>query len=371
MPFAVKKAESAAEVRKFILLPWSLYREDPCWVPPLIRERKNFLDRETNPFFEHAEVDLYLAVGENGDPVGRLAFILDHRHNEYHKEKVGFFGMYESIDDQEVADLLLHTALEQCRARGLTRLLGPMNLSTNHECGLLVDGFDTPPMMGIPYNPPYYPDLFRRWGLVKAKDLISLQLTPKEIPEYLQRTMARLNKRNRFTLRSLRMKRFREELDILWDIYNSGWSENWGFVPMTRKEFEFTVEGMKPIVHPEWCLIAEIDNQPVGFSLTLPNVNQILKPLNGRLFPLGWLKIFLNKNKIDTWRVLTLGVKKKFQRMGIDVALYHETYRLLIQHKAKMVEMSWVLEDNQRMLGPLYRIGAAVYKRHRIYERIC
>ncbi|MFQ5671590.1 MAG: hypothetical protein ACE5G9_00715 [Nitrospinales bacterium] len=368
----IQKVETPADKHAFIKLPWEIYKNDSRWVPPLLVERKKFLDPKANPFFDHAEVDFFLALGENRQPVGRIAFVVDHAHNTFHSQEVGFFGLFESIDDREVADRLLDVVYEGCRAKGLKKLLGPMNLSINHECGLLVEGFDKAPMLGIPYNPPYYSSLLEGWGLTKAKDLVCLKIAPFiRMPEYLEQAMVRIQKRNRFTVRCLRMDQFQKEIDVLWEIYNSAWERNWGFTPMTRDEFYFAADEMKHFIEPEFCLIAEIKDEPVGFSLTLPDINQVLKTLDGKLFPFGWARFLMNRKKIDSYRVLTLGVKKKFQRLGIDVSFYHKTYRRCLDQKVALCEMSWILEDNQAMLAPLYRMGADVYKRHRIYERTC
>lgn len=370
MGLEVKKVESAADKRKFLKLPWKIYRDQPLWVPPLLDEQKKFLNPKVNPFFETAEVEYFLVLSDDLEPVGRVAAILNRAYNEFHSEQVGFFGMYESIDDQGVADLLLDTAYHWCLAKGCNKIIGPANLSTNHECGLLIEGYDLPPMFGMPYNPPYYSKQFQQWGLVKAKDLVSFNISPfVKVPEYMDRANTKIRKRNRFTLRSLRLDRFWEEVDIIWDVYNSAWSANWGFVPMTRKEFVFSAEGMKKIAVEDFCFIAEVGSQPVGFSLMIPNINQVLKSMNGRLLPFGWLKFLLNKKKIDTSRVLTLGVKKEFQRQGIDLCLYYETYKKCVEKNMALCEMSWVLEDNEGMTAPLHRMGAKIYKRHRIYER--
>ncbi len=371
MLLAVKKVESESEKRKFIRLPWKIYHNYPQWVPPLLFERKKFLNTGSNPFFEHAQVDLFLAFSNDREPIGRIALILDRTHNEFHAENVCFFGLFECIDDQKTADLLLDTAFDWCRSQGADKLLGPMNLSTNHECGLLVEGFEECSMIGIPFNPPYYSKLLTNWGLKKSKDLLSLYLYPHTVPEYLERAMVRIKKRNHFTIRPLRIDAFEKEIDLIWDVYNSAWSRNWGFVPMTRKEFGYAAEEMKSIVLPDLCFIAEKNNEPVGFSLSIPNMNQATKSMNGKLFPTGLVKYHLNKKKISTYRVLTLGVKKNCQRLGIDVNFYYETYKWLAKHRAELVEMSWILEDNQAMLAPLYRMNGKVYKRHRIYEREC
>lgn len=370
MGFELVKVETRQDLERFIRLPWKIYKDQPCWVPPLIRERKTFLNSDINPFFEHADADLFLAVDSDRSPVGRIALVHDRNFQDVHSESVGMFGMFESVNDPNLFKLLLDQAYQWCRDRKHARLMGPMNLSTNHECGLLVEGFESPTMFGIPYNPEFYAGHFEAWGLQKAKDLLALRLDLVKIPDYLERAAIKLNQRNHFNVRSLDPAQFEKEISILWDIYNSAWSVNWGFVPMTQKEFEFSAREMKSIIQPEFCLIAEVNGEPAGFSLALPDVNQVLKKMDGSLFPFGWARFLWGKNKIDAYRVLTLGVKKKYRRLGIDAWFYYETYRLFLEKKIKWCEMSWLLEDNKSILEPMYRIGGTVYKRHRIYERL-
>ena len=246
------KVETSRDLERFVRLPWKIYKDQPYWVPPLIRERKQFLNPDINPFFEHAEVDLFLAVDAGQSPVGRIALIHDRSYQDLHPEPVGMFGMFESVDDPIISHLLLDKAYQWCQERGFARLMGPMNLSTNHECGLLIEGFDSPTMFGIPYNPEYYKKHFEAWGLQKAQDLVAFKMDPIQIPDYLKHAAVKLKQRNRFTVRCLNLDRFEKEISILWDIYNSAWSRNWGFVPMTRKEFEFSAREMKSIVQPEF-----------------------------------------------------------------------------------------------------------------------
>lgn len=363
------KVETRQDRERFIRLPWKIYKNQPSWVPPLIWEREKFLNPEINPFFEHAEVDLFLAVDADQSPVGRIALVHDRNYQKLHSEPLGMFGMFESVDDSRVFRLLLDQAHQWCQERAFSRLMGPMNLSTNHECGLLVEGFDSPTMFGIPYNPEYYGKHFEAWGLQKAKDLLAFRLDLIKVPDYLEKVAVKLKSRNHFNVRCLDMSRFEKEISVIWDIYNSAWDLNWGFVPMTQKEFEFSAREMKAIVQPEFCMIAEVKGEPVGFSLALPDVNQVLKKLDGSLFPFGWARFLWNKNKIDSYRVLTLGVKKKYRRLGIDAWFYYETYRLFIEKNIKWCEMSWLLEDNKGIVEPMHRIGGEIYKRHRIYER--
>lgn len=369
MTIVLKKVKSSADIDRFIQFPHQLYSEDTLWVAPLDSERKKFLSPEVNPFFDHAEVEYFLAVSTDGKILGRIAAIVDHDHNRFHKESTGFFGMFECVNDAEVSTLLLNAAEQWCREKGMDRIRGPLSLSINHECGLLVENFDDSPVLGMPYNPPYYADLFIHWGLKKVKDLVSLDLQLIQVPEYLQRAVSLIQKRNRFSIRCLQMDRFDEEMDVLWDIYNAAWETNWGFVPMNHKEFVFTAQEMKRVVDPRLCFIAEVNGEPAGFSLTLPDVNQALKPMKGKLFPFGWLKFILGKRRINRSRVITLGVKKQFQRLGIDAFFYHATYKQLMELNIFRVDMSWILEDNQAMISPIEKIGGVPYKRHRIYER--
>ena len=353
------KVETPRDLERFVRLPWKIYKDQPCWVPPLIWERKKFLNPDSNPFFEHAEVELFLALDAGQSPVGRIALIHDRNYQELHPEPVGMFGMFESVDDPTISHLLLDKAYQWCQEKGFARLMGPMNLSTNHECGLF----------GIPYNPEYYREHFAAWGLEKAQDLVAMRLDFIKVPDYLERAAVKLKQRNHFTIRCLDLSQFEKELAVLWDIYNSAWSSNWGFVPMTQKEFEFSAREMKSFVQPEFCLIAEVKGEPAGFSLVLPDVNQVLKELDGRLFPFGWARFLWQKNKIDAYRVPMLGVKKKFRRLGIDAWFYYEIYKMFLEKKIEWCELSWLLEDNKSIIDPMHRIGGKIYKRHRIYER--
>ncbi len=365
----LKKVESPGDTDRFIRFPHQIYSDNSPWVAPLNGERKKFLSPETNPFFDHAEAEFFLALSTDGKTLGRIAAIVDHDHNRFHKEKTGFFGMFECVNDVEVSALLFNAAEQWCRKKEMDRIRGPLNLSINHECGLLVENFDDPPVLGIPYNPPYYADLFHHWGLEKTRDLISLEIQLTHIPDYLERAVTLIKKRNRFNIRCLQMDRFEEEMNVLWEIYNAAWEANWGFVPMNHKEFIFTAREMKHVVNPRLCFIAEVNGEPAGFSLALPDVNQALKSMKGKLFPFGWLKFILRKRRINRFRVITLGVKKQFQRLGIDAFFYHATYKQLMEINIFRVDMSWVLEDNRAMIGPIEKIGGVPYKRHRIYER--
>jgi hypothetical protein len=369
MGFKLVKVKTLQDLDQFIRLPWKIYKDHPCWVPPLIKERKKFLNPDINPFFEHAEVDLFLAMDSDRSLLGRIALIYDQNYKNLYSEPVGMFGMFESVDDLNIFQLLIDKSYEWFREKGCARLIGPMNLSTNHECGLLIEGFESPTMVGIPYNPEYYVKNFKKCGLQKAKDLVSFKLDLVKVPDYLERVAVKLKRRAHFNIRPLNLKQFENEISILWNIYNSAWSLNWGFVPMTQKEFEFSIMEVKPIIQPELCLIAEVKGDPAGFSMALPDINQVLMGLNGSLFPFGWARFLWKKNKISAYRIPILGVKQKYRRLGIDAVFYYETYKLFLEKKINWCEMSWLLEDNKGILDPMHRIGGVIYKRHRIYER--
>ena len=369
MAFSIKEVKTPADKKQFIRLPWKVYGDSSIWVPPLISERKKFLDPTVNPFFKDSKVDLFLVVSNNRTVVGRVALIENYAHNKKLSQRVGFFGMFEVINNKQASNLLLGEAEKWCQEKQLNKLVGPVNLSTNHECGLLVDGFDIPPVIGMPYNPPYYSNLLEGWGLEKLKDLVSLRMELPKVPEYLASAMSRIKKRGRFMVRPFRLDSFYEEIEAIWHIYNESWVDNWGFIPMSREEFLYSANEMRSFFQPGYCFIAEVNGEPVGFSLTLPDINVILKEMNGRIFPFGWAKFFWNKNKIKLYRVVALGVKKQYRRLGVDVALYYETYKKFVENKIKWCDMSWMLEDNKDILSPVFRLGGVIYKRHRIYER--
>ena len=369
MGWEVSKVSTPNDLTRFLRVPHQIYRDDPNYIFPLEFERRKFLDPARNPFFDQAEVDHFLLTDSHGQTAGRISAVLDNASNKYHDEQTGCFGLFECINDEEAANTLLDTVKNWCQVRKLETLRGPMNLSSNHECGLLVDGFDSPPVFGITYNLPYYADLLEQWGLTKAKDLLNLGLIPIEVPEYMVKAEEKLMKRGRFTVRTLRPDQFDKELEIIWDVYNDAWSKNWGFVPMTHKEFWFAASEMKAILIPEMCFIAEINGEPAGFSLSLPDFNQTLKKINGRLFPLGFRHLLFGRKKADAIRTLTLGVKKKYRRLGIDLVFYRRTYQWGVDNKINLCDQSWLLEDNPSIVEPIKRLGGQQYKLHRIYER--
>jgi len=340
-------------------------------VPPLIVERKGFLDIGKNPFFKHAEVVFYLAK-RDGQTVGRIAGIVNHNHIEFHQEKAGFFGLFECVKDYQVAKALLDTVREWLKSKGMEIVRGPANFSSNEEWGFLAEGFDSRPVIMMGYNPPYYLDFMEKYGMIKAKDLYAYFIDESlPTPARVVRMAENIKKRENVKIRNLNMKKFGNEVEGIKQIYNSAWSKNWGFIPMTDEEFDHLAKNLKQIVDPHMIFIAEVDGKPAGFSLALPDFNQVLVRLNGRLFPFGILKLLWHtkiKNKIDGVRIITMGVMPEFQKRGIDTVFYVETYNVGVKRGYKWAEMSWVLEDNTLMNRVLKLLGARLYKRYRIYE---
>ncbi len=357
-------------LNEFVELPFSIYRDDPLWVPPLRIAVKELLDRKKHPFYVNADAELFLARRE-GKVVGRIAAIFDRNHNKFHEESAGFFGFYESVDDKEVAKALLKTAREWVFARGAKFLRGPVNPSTNYECGLLVDGFDSSPMVMMTYNRPYYPALLESVGLRKAMDLYAYQVVNAESAalDRIAKVADRALARSGVKIRPINMKDYTAEVGRVWDVYNAAWSKNWGFVPMTREEFFLMGKEMKMILKPEMVLIGEVGDRMVGFALALPDVNYALKPARGRLLPTGLFKILYHQRFIPSVRTIALGVVEEFRTTGVAPAFYAELIR-----KARALgfqgpcEMSWILENNLPMRRSAELMGAKIAKTYRLYD---
>ena len=372
--FRIKKVEDKQDLMEFIKFPWRVYRDDPYWVPPLISERKDFLDPQKNPFFEHSEVELFLAQ-RNGETIGTVAAIINDNHNAFHEEKAGFFGLFEVIEDYAVADGLLTTARDWVKAKGMDVIRGPMNMSINDECGLLVDGFDSSPVVMMTYNPRYYVNLIERFGFVKAKDLYAYIVSTdifnskiENIPSKFLRVAEIAQKRAGVRVRKINMKDFDAEVEKAKVVYNSAWEKNWGAVPMTDAEFDHLAHGLKQFLDPDLLLLAEVDDRPVGIFVGLPDVNQPLLHVNGRLFPFGWIKYLWYRRKIDILRGLIMGVIAEYRERGVDALMYVEAAKEAFRKGYKRCEMSWILEDNVMMNRIIQRIGGEVYKTYRIYE---
>ncbi|NNF07265.1 MAG: N-acetyltransferase [Candidatus Eisenbacteria bacterium] len=367
MSLTIEKVQSKRDLHAFVTFPWKIYKNDPKWVPPLIGDVKKLLSNK-NPFMEHGAIESYLAK-RNGKVVGRISAVRNAAHETFHRESVGFFGFFECIDDIEVARALMDQAKARVKSWGLNAILGPMSPSTNDECGLLVDGYDTPPMILMAHNPPYYAKLMEELGLVKAKDMYAYIITSDTVPERLVRGAKIAKKRNPdVVVRPMDKKNFEAEVKIFRDVYNQAWEKNWGFVPMTDAEIDHMSAALKPAVDPGLIRIAEVDGKPVGFALGLPDMNQAIRHANGRLFPFGLIKLLWQARKINQARIVALGLVEGYRRSGIDVILYHDLFAYGMEKGINTGEFSWILEDNVAMLKPLESMGASIYKTYRIYE---
>lgn len=369
----ILQAESESDKNKFIEFPYKLYANAENWVEPLRFDVKNNLNVKKNPFYQHAKIKLWLAK-KDGEIVGRIAGIINSAHNKFYNDKVGFFGFFECIDDKNVSKQLFDKAMEFIKENGMDTLRGPVNPSTNDECGLLVEGFDSPPVMLMPYNPKYYIDLYEDYGLIKAKDLLALWISKDVVKD--EKMMDKLNrisdmiiKKENLTIRNVNMKDFKNEVQKVREVYNNAWQDNWGFVPMSEEEFNFIAANLKLAVDPAYVEFAEIDGKPIGFSLAIPDINQAIKGLNGKLFPFGIFKFLANKKKIDQLRVIIMGVKKEYHKKGIDAVFYRNIIKAGNKGNIRGAEISWVLEDNLAMKQTAEKLGARVYKTYRIYDK--
>lgn len=365
----IQRVKSRADLKEFIRLPWRIYEGDPNWVPPLIQDVKDKLNKRKNPFFEHADMELFLAR-RNKDVTGRIAAIVDDHHNAVHDEKVVFFGMYESVDDSATAKALLDDAAAWGRERGMNILRGPMNLSLNDECAFLLEGFDFPPTVMMPYNPPFYLDLMKENGLSKVKDLYAFFLEQDHVAaDKVGAITERVRRETKFTLRTIDVARAEEEAKAIAAIYNDGWKNNWGFVPWTDNEMRHMVKNLKRLADPSLVIIAEERGKPAGFAFGLPNYNEVLKTMNGRLFPFGFIKFLLGRKNIKGLRAAVFGVLQAYRHTGLSYLLYDELNKNGTARGYQWGEMSWQLEDNDAINRFAVSIGGRIYKKYRIFEK--
>ena len=367
-PISIEEVKTDRELLAFIRFPWEIYKGNPYWVPPLIKDQLQKLS-PTYPFRSHSEMILFLAYQEE-TIVGRIAGIIDHHYVEFHQEKIGFFGFFESIPEAEVAENLFARVRSWLKGHGMEKMAGPMNPSTNDECGLLIEGFEVSPCLMMPYNPEYYPDLTEGAGLKKVMDLYAYSLEEATFHlDRLNRITEKLGKREpQLRIRPINLKNFESELTIIKELYNQAWSKNWGFVPLTEAEIDDLAKNLKPLVVPDLVLFAYWGEEPVGFSVALPNYNEVLKHLNGKIGLLGGLKFLYYSKKIHKIRVMLLGVKHAFRMKGIEGFLYLETFKRGIQKGYYRAECSWILESNPLMQHGLEAMGGKRYKTYRIYE---
>ncbi|MBY0416374.1 MAG: hypothetical protein K2Q18_19520 [Bdellovibrionales bacterium] len=360
------------DLNAFIDLPWKIYKNDPHWVPPLKMAVRDLLNPK-HPFYKTADVKTWLAVKPDGEVIGRIMGIHNYTYNKYEKNNIGHFGFFEVIDDIAVSKALMDVAATFVKTKGMTSIQGPMNPGTNYECGILVDKFDDAPQIMMTYNPSYYVSHLDEMGLKKAMDLLAYNLEGPnfKLPDIIHAIADRTEKKSSITYRKLNLKKWKEELDIMFDIYNSAWEENWGFVPMSKEEFYHTAKDLKSIVDPNLVNFTLVDGIEAGFILSLPDLNQIFKTIPKGTLSLGAIyKIMTPKKRITRVRTVMMGIKKEYRKMGLETLLYRNSKRAIMKNPLyKDIEMSWILETNIEMNKPLLRMCGYAYKRYRLVEK--
>lgn len=372
-PVDIRPVSNRREMKQFINLPGQLYKDVPLWVPPLALERRLHFST-LNPFFKHAEWQAWLA-SRNNRVVGRICAQIDHVHRQHHGAHTGHFGLLEAENDPAIFKALLDTSEDWLSQRQTQIITGPFNFSINQECGILVDGFDTPPVVMMPHSREWYDQSLQAFGYRPARDLLAYWVNVDfEAPRIMNSLLNRF--RDRVRIRPLKRKNFSGEMEILRDLFNDAWSGNWGFVPFNREEFADMGNSLRPFLPDDFVQIAEIDDNPVAFIVALPNLNEILKQLDGKLLPFGWLRLInsIRQRKLTTGRIPLMGVRKIYQNSPLGIALAFMVIdavrqALLAKSNIREVEMSWILEDNKGMRSILDSIGSRQYKRYRIYEK--
>lgn len=367
----IRTVQGKKDLLKFIKFQWTIYKGNKHWVPPLIMERKSLLNREKNPFFKTSQAEYYLAERE-GKLVGRIAAIKNDVHLKYHNDNTGFFGFFESINDQEVANALFDKAKEWNKQKGLSRMMGPANPSSNDEWGMLIEGYDDSPRLLMTYNPPYYNELCEKYGMKKAKDMFAWKIEYDKITssDKLKRGKDIVQNRYKLKVRQLDMKNFDADLEKFKYVYNKAWAPNWGFVPLSEEQIDAMAKDLKPLVEPSLVIFGTIEDKLAGAALVMLDYNHVFKKMNGKLFPFNFLKLYTMKKKIKWVRILTLGIIPEFQKKGLDTVLYWEVVERASKLGVKLGEASWVLEDNDMMNRGLELMKAHPYKKYRIWEVI-
>jgi GNAT superfamily N-acetyltransferase len=366
----IRTLHPTKDITKFIKFAWKIYKDDPNWVPPLMMDKKKLLNKDKNPFFKTSEMEMYMAY-EDGEPVGRIAAIKNDTHNKIHNENIGFFGFFESINDQEVANALLDKAKEWLQSKGVNAMRGPANPSSNDEYGMLLEGFDDAPRIMMTYNPKYYLDLMDNYGIKKAKDLYAYRIDNEKLlkSEKLIRVAEIARKRSKVEIQQIDMKNFKNELERVKQVYNQAWAPNWGFIPMTEEEIDNLAKELKPIIEKSLVLFAEVDGKTIAFALVMLDYNELFKDFNGKLFPFNVLKLFTQRKKIKWARVLTLGIIPEYQKRGIDALLYYEIVKRAEKVGIVKGEASWILEDNEMMKRGAEVMNGEIYKKYRVYQQ--
>lgn len=371
----IRPVRTRRELKRFVKVPFRLHRDQPQWVAPLIFERMEFLDREKNPYFEHAEAEYFLAELD-GEAVGRITVQVDRRWDEFQGGSDAMFGFFETANDPEVAAALLGAATEWARGKGRGRILGPMDFTTNDEIGILIEGYERRPMILEPWHPPHYRELVEAEGFAKAMDVQMWELQFGDLKEgesfdpSIHAAAEKALNDEGIVIRNMRKREMASEVRRFMDVYNEAWGDNWGFVPITDAEVEFQAKNLKQVIDEDWAYMAEKDGEVIGAALTLPDINQVLAKLNGRLLPFGWLRFLLGKGKVDQLRVLALGVKHDYRHTGVAAGLYLKHLETAAAPgKIEGGEMGWILETNGPMNRAMEGMGGTVVKKYRLYEK--
>ncbi|MFN3966812.1 MAG: hypothetical protein ACK4JE_03845 [Endomicrobiia bacterium] len=364
--------ETKNDLMNFIKFPWKVYKNDKYWVPPLISEMKTILDENKNPFWKHSEKQFFLAVNNNGfEILGRIAGVIDRNFIRFQNEKTGFFSFFECVNNYEVAENLFLSVEEWLIKKGMKKMLGPTAPSTNDEMGFLLEGFDSSPILMMPYNPKYYLDFAEKYGFKKAKDLYAYFIDRNSLPkERLERIVKAVYERiPDLVVRPVDLKKYEMEIQFIREIYNNAWEKNWGFVPWTEEEFFAQCERLKSLIVPELVLLSFIKDKPVGMLIAVPDYNFVLKKLNGKLGPLEIIKFLFLRRKIRCVRVMVMGVVKEYRNRGIEAVMYKKIIENGIKLGYSTAEFSWILEDNIMMCRAAEMLGGKIYKKYRVYEK--
>jgi hypothetical protein len=370
----VVAADSKRQREQWLRLPWRLYKDYPGWVPNLLMLQRDTINVKKNPFFDHGEAQLFLAM-RDGQPVGRISAQVDRRHNEHHNERTGFFGFFESENDPAIAQALLQTAESWLKHRNLDMIRGPYNLALDEEIGLQIEGFDQPAMIQMPQSQPYYAPMFDALGYTKAMDLLAYKWQITDPPERMMKAVNQTRAAPGLTLRPINMSKLHDEVDLILDIYTDAWSETWGYVPISRRQARKLADDLKLIADPSLVIFAEIDGETAGMVVGLPNLYEAMRDFNGFIDPIKAIKLLyrLKLRGLESGRILLFGVKHKFQRrrelIGLPFVLLHELYLRAKTKRYTWCEEGWVLENNTRLNALMPYWDAYVYKRYRIYEK--
>jgi len=370
----IREVQSHSDWNAFLSLPWKIFENDPYWVPPLLMEQKSILNKKKNPYFKHCTYKAW-TIYKDGDSIGRILAYIDSSHNSLYKEQTGFLGFFECINDQATVEILFNTAIQWLNEEGMSKVYGPMNFSIANECGVLLNGFDSPPVLQMNHTPSYYSRLFENAGFVKAHDLFAYQVTEdiikrqEKFVKRLQQLSEAILKKEGIIIRKINLDNYEEELENVNTLFNSFMKDTWGFVPSSIEEMKYSSRSLKSIADQEMIYMAEVNNKVVGCSLSIPDFNEVLKHMNGRLLPTGIFKVLWYRNKIKGLRLILLGITHEYRNLGLDIVFYYYTIINGLNRGYNKAELSWISEDNSRLISIIEKFGATRYKTYRMFKK--